>query len=328
MATLIQFLALLPLLAAQLDAVEQRHFPRPVQPDEWESIALALSANPDVLRGVVRDQSFRVDERLTVLSFFLGPPAGKYKRGELGVVLIRDHKLKQIERGPMGNPTAIDAVGFLDLNDDGLRDMVMFIRYLSPPGPKEWPAKVFLVGRKDGTFAIDPRLAPWAVEAKTIAEIKALMKEANKPAAPPPPPTHTYVMDGFLDKGKLKCTGKAAMEKDRDEDKSPCLVWTLSGVKCKGKGDADWVHGDAKNLEDASARICFKKGSWEYVDDLPGLGSCDVNQAKEAMPAKISPAKAKFVLGCMWTCRGDARESCEGAASYEFVPLPAGAAKQ
>jgi hypothetical protein len=228
----------------------------------------------------------------------------------------------------MDNPTAIDAVGFLDLNDDGLRDMVMFTRYLSPSGSKEWPAKFLLVGRKDGTFAFDPHLAPWAAEAKTIAEIKARMKEANKPAAPPPPPTHTYVMDGFLDKGKLKCTGKAAMEKDRDEDKSPCLVWTLSGVKCKGKGDADWVHGDAKNLEDASARICFKKGSWEYVDDLPGLGSCDVNQAKEAMPAKISPAKAKFVLGCMWTCRGDARESCEGAASYEFVPLPAGAAKQ
>jgi hypothetical protein len=299
-----------------------------MQPGEWESITLALSANPDVLQGVVRDQSFRVDEHLTVLSYFLGPPAGKLKRGELGVVVIRDGKLTHVERGARGNPiTAIDAVAFLDLNDDGLRDIVMIIRYLSLPGPKEWRGNVFFVAQKDGTFALDPHAAPWAAEAKTIAEVKALARAAKEPDEPLPPPTHKYVMDGFLDSRKRKCTGKAVMEKDQDEDKSPCLVWTLTEVKCKGKGQADWVHNDPDDPEGASARICHKKDGWQYVDDLPGLGTCDVNQVKEPMPANISPAKASFALGCMWTCRGGSRSACDGGASYDFVPL-AGAANE
>jgi hypothetical protein len=327
MAPLIQLLALLPLLTSVPDGTSaaEHGFPQRLQPGDWESISLALKANPDVFQGVARDQSFRMDAHVTVVSYFLGPPAGELKRGELGVVVIRDGKLKQIARGAQGNPiTAIDALAFLDLNGDGLRDIVMIIRYLGRPGPKERQSIAFFVARKDGTFVIDPEAAPWAVEAKTIAEVKARLKEATEakePEEPMPPPTHSYVMDAFLDAKKQKCTGKAVMEKDRADAKSPCLVWTLTEVKCRGKGQADWVHDDPKDPNGASARICHKEGGWQYIDDLPGLGSCDVNEQKEPMPANVSPAKARFALGCIWTCRGDARSSCEGAASYEFVPL-------
>jgi hypothetical protein len=263
-----------------------------------------------------------MDEHVIVLSYVLAPPAGKLKQGELGVVVIRDGKLQQIARGVPGSPiTAIDAFAFLDLNGDGLRDIVMIIRDFGLPGPKERQGIAFFVARKDGTFVMDPRAAPWAIEARTIAEVKARLKEANAPKDPMPPPTHSYVLDGFLDSKKLKCTGKALMEKDRDDPRSPCLVWTLTDVKCKGKGDADWVHAGSKGPDGASGRICHKKGGWDYIDDLPGLGVCDVNEQEEPMPAKVSPTKAKFALGCIWTCRGEGRSSCEGAASYEFVPL-------
>ena len=327
MAALIQLLALLLAADPHGKASGDRGLSQRLLPADWESISLELRASPEILRAVVREQSFRMDAHVTVLSYFLGPPAGELKRGELGLVVICDGKLTQVARATRGNPvTAIDAVAFLDLNGDGMRDVVMIVRYLGLPGPKERPGIAFFVARKDGTFVIDPGAAPWAVEAKTIAEVKALMKAAKEPEPPLPPPTHRYSLDGFMRGKSKKCTGKAVMEQGQDDEKSPCLEWTLSEVKCKGKGEVDWVHNEPADPNGSSESICYKEGQWTFVSDPQ---KCDVVVNREVgMPANVSAAKASFLLDCTWPCRGGNRSACDGGASYDFVPLSGAANKR
>ena len=283
------------------------------------------SVDPKVVPpgSLLRDQSFSVDGRTWVLAYLVPAPGGHFKTGEDGIVIMRDGKVTQVEHSQSSSQIiAVDALAFFDANSDGKKDIVLLDRDSARPGTREFSHFYVYVLGKNGAYARDRDLsiiADGSAEhpSKTIADARACLREAAKPAAPLGPPTHMYKLDGEMDGKKLSCRGKALMEEVLDDDGTRCLEWTLEQVKCKGKGDADWLHRDTRTRS-----ICFENNAWTYSDEIDGMGSCDVSMPDANKSARVPARTASILLTCDWTCRGSGRDACSGLATYDLSPIP------
>jgi hypothetical protein len=325
-ATLIRILlAAATLAAAPAPPKSAPPPPRKLSDAEFVSATKAIDGNTVPASALIREQSFSIDEHTWVLAYFNPPPGGYFKTGEDGVVVVRDGKVTDVQRMyGRSQIIGVDAIAFFDANADGVRDIVMLGRELALPGPRERTQVLVYVAAQNATYPLDRKMSALAVgpaehPSKTVADVRARLKEAvQAEAAPSSPPTHAYKLDGDLDGKKLSCRGKALVEEAKDDDGVRCVEWTLEQVKCKGKGDADWLHRDGAS----SSSICFKDGAWQYAHEVDGLSSCEVVLPEASKSAKVPPQKSGFMLTCTWACRGSGRDGCSGGASYDFTPLP------
>jgi hypothetical protein len=289
---------------------------------------------PSGLSGadLIATQSFLVDGRKWIVGYVLPAPGGKNKSGEIGFLVIRDGRLIQAPHVDSSSyAKAIKATAFLDANHDGLLDVALLVQIANRPNQAGFTDAWILLARPDDRYEYDRKLSIAAggtgtTPLRSISDVKANLRSAEEPEVPPTP-THKYSLDGFMRGKNKKCKGEAAMDAWQDDDKAPCLDWTLTNVKCRGKGEVDWVHNEPADPNGSSESICFKDGQWTFVSDPQ---NCDVvvNREVNEMPANVSPAKASFMLDCTWPCRGGNRSKCDGGASYDFVPLSAAPASK
>jgi hypothetical protein len=120
--------------------------------------------------------------------------------------------------------------------------------------------------------------------------------------------TGTFDVRGNLDEHKGQCHGQARLVAG---DTAGCYAIERDSESCSPRAakDIDWVF-DADTPHARSPDLC-RDGGWKLQPGLPGLGSCEVKNVKEAADGK----PVSLALGCVWMCRD---RSCDGAAEYRF----------